>query len=138
MLIRNILLTLIVGGAMATAAWRHAPPPWTPAQDAGLVLTVLAFPLWTLARFQLGSSFSITAQARQLVTRGLYARIRNPIYCFGSLAIAGFILLMGQPKWLLIFVVIIPLQIARARKESRILEAKFGEAYRTYRAATWF
>jgi protein-S-isoprenylcysteine O-methyltransferase Ste14 len=60
------------------------------------------------------------------------------VYVFGSLFIAGFILLMARPIWLLLFVVIIPLQIWRGRKEARVLEAKFGEAYRIYRAGTWF
>jgi protein-S-isoprenylcysteine O-methyltransferase Ste14 len=138
MLGRNILLTLIVGGALAYLGWRHPPPAWTLMQTVGLCLTVAGFALWTLARFQLGSSLAITAQAKQLVTLGLYSKIRNPIYCFGSLTIAGFILLLGRPRWLLIFFAVIPLQIWRARKESRVLEAKFGEEYRAYRAGTWF
>jgi protein-S-isoprenylcysteine O-methyltransferase Ste14 len=109
-----------------------------PMQIAGLVLLIAGFVLWTVARFQLGASFTVTAQARQLVSRGLYSRIRNPIYTFGSCVIAGLILLLGHPLWLLIFVAIIPLQIWRARKEASALEAKFGEQYRTYRASTWF
>jgi protein-S-isoprenylcysteine O-methyltransferase Ste14 len=34
--------------------------------------------------------------------------------------------------------VLIPMQIVRARKEARVLEEKFGEEYRAYRARTWF
>ena len=60
-----------------------------------------------------------------------------PIYAFGSLFIAGFILLLGRPQWLLIFLLIIPLQLWRAGKEARVLEAKFGEEYRAYKARTW-
>jgi protein-S-isoprenylcysteine O-methyltransferase Ste14 len=30
------------------------------------------------------------------------------------------------------------MQIMRARKESQVLEAKFGDEYRAYRAQTWF
>jgi protein-S-isoprenylcysteine O-methyltransferase Ste14 len=52
--------------------------------------------------------------------------------------IAGLILVLGRPIWLLVFVLIIPLQLWRARKESQVLEAKFGDEYRKYRAATWF
>jgi protein-S-isoprenylcysteine O-methyltransferase Ste14 len=40
--------------------------------------------------------------------------------------------------WLLAFLIVIPLQIWRARKESAVLEASFGEEYRRYRAGTWF
>ena len=107
-------------------------------QSVGMELAAVGFILWTVARFQLGASFAVSAQARNLVTRGLYSKIRNPIYVFGSLVIAGMILVIGKPVWLLIFVLIIPLQIRRARKESSVLESAFGEEYRKYRAGTWF
>lgn len=138
MVVPNTILTLAVGAAPGVLVWQHPPAAWTATQTIGSCLLVVGFVLWTTARFQLGKSFAVTAQARQLVTRGLYSRIRNPIYVFGSCVIAGLILLLGRPIWLLIFALVIPLQIWRARKESNVLEEKFGEEYRKYRAATWF
>jgi protein-S-isoprenylcysteine O-methyltransferase Ste14 len=138
MLRNHILLTLLVGGALTYIIVEHGPAVWAATQIAGLCLLIVGFGLWSIARFQLGNSFTVTAQARQLVTGGLYSRIRNPIYVFGSFLIAGMILVLGRPIWLLIFVVIVPLQLWRARKESQILEEKFGEEYRSYRAGTWF
>jgi len=138
MVIRNIALTLIVGAAFAWLTLKRPPAVWTTMQTVGLCLMVLGFVLWTLARFQLGNSLTVSAQAKELVTAGLYSRIRNPIYVFGSTLIAGLILVLGRPVWLLIFAAIIPLQLWRARKESYVLETKFGEEYRKYRAATWF
>ena len=135
---KNIALTLVVGLALAGAVFQYPPPSWTPIQTVGLCLLVVGFVLWTIARFQLGNSLTVSAQAKQLITRGLYSKIRNPIYVFGSCLLAGLILLLGRPMWLLIFAVIIPLQIWRARKETQVLEAKFGEEYRKYRSATWF
>ncbi|HYM79229.1 MAG TPA: isoprenylcysteine carboxylmethyltransferase family protein [Candidatus Dormibacteraeota bacterium] len=135
---KHIVLTLMVGVAAGFLTWEHAPTEWTAIRIAGLCLMVAGFVLWTVARFQLGASFAVTAQARQLVTKGLYSKIRNPIYVFGSCVIAGAILLFGRPAYLLIFVVIIPLQLWRAGKESAVLEAAFGEEYRKYRAGTWF
>lgn len=111
---------------------------WTPMQTAGLLLSLFGFVFWTVARFQLGASFAVTAQARKLISHGIYSKIRNPIYIFGSCIIAGIFLLIGRPKLLLIFVIVIPVQIWRARKEAAVLEAKFGDEYRSYRAATWF
>jgi len=137
MILVNIVLTLAVGGATAYLAWTMAPSAWTPARVAGLCLALVGFALWSLARFQLGKSLAVTAQAKRLVTRGLYSKIRNPIYVFASLFIFGYLLLLGRPMWLLIFLLIIPLQTWRARKEARVLEAKFGEEYRFYRAGTW-
>jgi protein-S-isoprenylcysteine O-methyltransferase Ste14 len=104
----------------------------------GACLLVVGFVFWTVARFQLGASLTVSAQARKLVTRGLYSKIRNPIYVFGSCVIAGIILIAGRPVWLLLFLLIIPLQIWRAKKESAVLESAFGDDYRSYRAKTWF
>ena len=90
-----------------------------------------------VARIQLGRSFSVTAKASHLVTTGLYSRVRNPIYVFSALFILGLIIWTGRPWLLLIFAVLIPLQIFRSRKESQVLEAKFGQAYIDYKAKTW-
>ncbi len=135
---RNILLTLVVGLAAAYAAWQYVPAEWTPIRLLGLGLALIGFVMWTVARFQLGNSLAVTAQAKQLVTRGIYSKIRNPIYVFASVFIVGFILILGRPKWMWIFALILPLQIWRVRKEASVLEAKFGEEYRKYRSATWF
>jgi len=133
----HIVLTLVVGAAIAYMAWAMAPSSWNPARVVGLCVAIVSFVLWSVARFQLGKSFAVTAQAKHLVTRGLYSKIRNPVYVFGSLFIFGYILLLGRPRWLLILLLIAPLQIWRARKESRVLEATFGGEYRRYRAGTW-
>ena len=44
----------------------------------------------------------------------------------------------GRPKWLLILVLLVPIQMTRARREARLLEDTFGDAYREYRKRTWF
>ena len=138
MIAKHVVLTLVVGGAMGVLLWQRAPVSWTALPIVGLCLMIAGFILWTVARFQLGASFTVKAEARQLVTRGLYSKIRNPIYVFGSWVFVGTILVFGEPVWLLVFVILIPLQVWRARKESAVLEAAFGEEYRRYRAGTWF
>jgi len=135
---KHIVLTLMIAAAITIATWQYRPAVWTPMAIVGLLLGVSGFVLWTIARFQLGSSFAVTAQARHLVTHGLYSRFRNPVYVFGSFVIAGGILFLQRPILLLIFLVIIPIQVWRAGKESKVLEEKFGDEYRRYRAQTWF
>ena len=135
---KHIVLTLVVGGVICELIWQRPPVEWTVVRMIGICLIIGGFVLWTVARFQLGASFAVTAQARQLVTRGIYSKIRNPIYVFGSCVVAGVVLVFLRPIGLLIFAVIIPLQIWRAGKESAVLEAAFGEEYRKYRAGTWF
>jgi protein-S-isoprenylcysteine O-methyltransferase Ste14 len=112
--------------------------PWTPARIAGAVIGLPSVVLLVLARIELGGSFSVRPKAQTLVTHGLYSRIRNPIYLFGSLAIAGAFLYINQPLCLGILVVLIPLQIYRAGQESKVLEARFGDEYRQYKSRSWF
>ena len=134
----NTALTVIVGLVFAFIIRQYPAHERTPMQIAGICLLVVGFFLWTTARFQLGKSLAVTAQAKKLVTYGLYSKIRNPIYVFGSCTIIGLILTLGRPIWLLVFVAIIPLQLWRAGKESSVLESAFGDEYRKYRASTWF
>jgi len=134
--VRIAALTLLLC-AFAYFFWAHTPQPWTWMQTLGLCMMLAGFPLWLVAHIELGASFGVTAQARALVTRGLYAKIRSPIYLFGSMGIAGAMIFEGRPLLLLAFVILIPLQIARTRKEARVLEAKFGEEYRNYARRTW-
>jgi protein-S-isoprenylcysteine O-methyltransferase Ste14 len=96
------------------------------------------FALLTVARINLGDAFSVRPEATKLVITGVYSRIRNPIYVFGTLAIAGIILYVDKPAFLTLLLPLIALQMWRARAEGHVLESKFGEEYRRYRAQTWF
>jgi protein-S-isoprenylcysteine O-methyltransferase Ste14 len=114
------------------------PGGWNGARFAGLCIAVPAAVLLFTARWQLGKSFSVTPQARELVTSGIYSRIRNPIYVFSAWMLLGVLIALQYRYTFLLLLVLIPIQIVRARKESEILEAKFGEEYRKYREGTWF
>ena len=114
------------------------PAKWDAMRVTGLLLTLLGIGLWAIARAQLGNSFSVTPQARALVTTGLYSRIRNPVYVFGATCLAGFAMYVGKPMLLLLFLVLIPIQVLRAQAESRKLEERFGEDYREWKRQTWF
>lgn len=111
--------------------------PWTAWRIAGLAIAIPSFLLMALARIQLGQAFSVQAKASTLVTTGLYSRIRNPIYVFGGLMIAGTMLWINQP-WLLLIFVLAPIQVWRSRVEERVLTEKFGEEYLEYKQKTWF
>jgi protein-S-isoprenylcysteine O-methyltransferase Ste14 len=103
-----------------------------------LCLSLVCAVLWFIARWQLGEAFSVTAQARQLVTQGLYSKIRHPIYVFGTLAFLLIILaLQGWPA-LFIWAIVILIQVTRVRREERVLAEKFGAEYTAYRSKTWF
>ena len=112
--------------------------PWTPNRIVGVAISVPALLLLLTARIQLGRAFSVRARATNLVTTGLYSRIRNPIYVFSTFLILGVIVWSGRPVFLLLLAVLIVVQIRRSRTESAVLEAKFGEEYREYKRKTWF
>jgi protein-S-isoprenylcysteine O-methyltransferase Ste14 len=113
------------------------PGPWTTTRWVGFAIAVPAAALLFVARWQLGKSFSVTPQARELVTYGLYSKIRNPIYVCGALMLDGILVALQRPHaTFFLLLVLIPVQIVRVRKECRILEAAFGEEYRAYRGTT--
>ena len=131
-------ITIVSLLGIAYLIYRFAHPPWTALRIAGLALMFPALALLIAARAQLGDSFSLTPQARQLVTRGIYSRIRNPIYVFSGIAVAGLILFLERPYWFLVLGPVLVVQVFRARAEARVLEERFGEEYRQYKAGTWF
>ena len=133
-----LLVTIVPLLAIAYLVYEFAHSPWTPMRVAGLVLLIPAIILITIARVQLGNSFSLRPEAKQLVTHGIYSCIRNPIYVFGAFVLAGLFLFLERPHLLLLIVPMLILQISRARAEARVLEEHFGERYRQYRANTWF
>lgn len=134
----NVITLVVAVAVFAFFVAQRWHQPWTPMRIAGAVIGLPSLALLILARSQLGGSFSVRAKAQALVTHGLYSRIRSPIYVFGGLAIVGGFLYFGVPKLLWLLVVLIPLQIYRAREEAQVLAAKFGDEYRAYKARTWF
>ncbi len=133
-----VIVTVVPLLAIAYLVYAFAHPPWSVQRIAGLLLMTPALILLTVARIQLGNAFSVRPQAKQLVTRGIYSRIRNPIYVFGTMVFSGLFLFLERPFLLLLLVPVLILQITRARAEARLLEAHFGDDYRRYKASTWF
>src|SRR5260370_35827135 len=97
-----LMVTIVPLLALAYLVYEFAHPPWTPLRIAGLILLTPALILLTIARIQLGNSFSLAPQATQLVTHGIYSRIRNTIYVFGSIVFAGLFLFFERPFLLLL------------------------------------
>ena len=116
----------------------YGPGPHDVLREIGLSLGLIGLAGVILARYTLGRSFSVSAKATALVTHGIYSRIRNPIYISGIVSATGVFLMLRRPALWIVLLAIIPMQIIRARRESRVLEATFGDAYREYRSRTWF
>ena len=104
----------------------------------GIALILPTYVFLIIARVQLGRSFALSAQAKELVTRGLYSKIRHPVYFFAQLFLLGVVIAARDLLWLGLWFVVLILQVVRAGKEERVLEQRFGALYAEYRKSTWF
>ena len=80
-----------------------------------------------------GTNVPTVLPSTALVTSGIYARTRNPIYLGLTAIYAG--LAVGLNAWwavLILVPVLIVLKIGVVDREERYLESKFGDAYRAY------
>ena len=134
----RVWLPLCAGLVGLGYVFQYSPGPHNLTRWIGLGLGLIGLGGVILARYTLGRSFSVAARATELVTSGIYSRIRNPIYVSGMVFLVGLLLIWQQPYLGIVLVALVPMQIIRARREARVLEDKFGDAYREYRARTWF
>lgn len=122
---------LAVSGAVPTTA-----PVWV--QALGLVVTLVGFAATLAAQTGMGASWRIGVDAAErtaLVTDGVFARVRNPIFTAMVLAQSGVLLMV--PTWvsaaaLLGLVLAVQLQVRAV--EEPYLQAVHGAAYRSYAA----
>ncbi|MSO42552.1 MAG: isoprenylcysteine carboxylmethyltransferase family protein [Solirubrobacterales bacterium] len=135
------LAGVIAGGAAPPLALAGALEPIAGLDGAadhlaGLVLCLAGIAGTFASQLQMGASWRIGVDADErtdLVTAGLFARVRNPIYSFMILAWLGFALLC--PTWLALAAV--PLLIAGLETQTRLVEEPHvlrvhGAAYRDY------
>lgn len=107
-------------------------------QIVGLVLIIISFSLWIVARVQLGEAFSLRPKSTQLVTSGLYAKIRHPIYVFSVLALLGLAAFFESPVLIAATALLAILEYTRKTKEEELLAKTFGKKYMAYKNQTWF
>jgi protein-S-isoprenylcysteine O-methyltransferase Ste14 len=70
-----------------------------------------------------------------VVTDGIFAWLRNPMYVGLIVGLAGLSVLLASDWTLVMTVVVAPvLHFGVVKREERYLEAKFGDAYRGYKA----
>ena len=72
--------------------------------------------------------------ATGLVTDGIYAKIRHPQYAGLGITIAGALIQWPTLLTLVMAPILLASYVRLARKEEQELGARFGEAYRAYRA----
>jgi protein-S-isoprenylcysteine O-methyltransferase Ste14 len=70
-----------------------------------------------------------------LVTGGIFGWLRNPMYVGLTLLLAGLSILLASDWMLVMTIIFVPvIHFGVVKREERYLEAKFGDAYRSYKA----
>jgi protein-S-isoprenylcysteine O-methyltransferase Ste14 len=73
--------------------------------------------------------------ALALVTDGIFRWLRNPMYVGLTLLLTGLSILLASDWMLVMTIIFVPvIHFGVVWREERYLEAKFGEAYRQYKA----
>ena len=102
---------------------------------AATTLILLGTALAVYALTQLGRSFSVMAEARQLVTSGVYGIVRHPLYVADEIAVIGLVIQFLSYQTLLLVAVHLGFQLRRMRNEEVILFSTFPE-YGAYKKKT--
>ena len=128
--------TLIIGIVVHYVFWPVTPLPLIPSRVLGLTLFVLAGALAHFAQTAMkraGTNIFPTQPALALVTSGPFRFTRNPLYMAAVGVYIGVALWVdGLVPILLLVPMISLLNWGIVLPEERYLEAKFGDAYRTY------
>jgi protein-S-isoprenylcysteine O-methyltransferase Ste14 len=99
------------------------------------VLTLIGTVGAVVALSQLGRSFSVMAETRQLVTSGPYRLVRHPLYLAEQIAIIGVFIQYTSVWTALLLAMQIAFQLRRMHNEESVLTASFPE-YVEYRQTT--
>jgi protein-S-isoprenylcysteine O-methyltransferase Ste14 len=97
---------------------------------AGVALTAAGVGLARWSRFTLGENWSasvIIREDHELIRKGPYRTMRHPIYTGFLLGLLGTVLVIGEVRGLLAFVIIWAGLYGKARREERWLAQEFGE-----------
>lgn len=105
----------------------------------GVELMAAGFALMFVARraFQAaGTNVEPWKPSVTIVTTGVFAWLRNPMYVGGTAFLLGLAILLAS-DWTVVMTVLMALTLhfGVVKREERYLEAKFGDVYRRYRAA---
>ena len=102
------------------------------------LFSLITYILWFISRIQLGTSLTLFIHTNKgpLITTGMYSKFSNPIYLFGTISLFLYILAINY-QYLIIFIILIPIQYIRATLESKALAKKYGDIYDEYINNVW-
>jgi protein-S-isoprenylcysteine O-methyltransferase Ste14 len=120
--------SMLMGAVIVLAVMVHGDWTSLPVMAAGVVLFVAGGALGIAGVAVLGRNRTPFPQPRdgsELVQRGIYARMRHPLYTSVMLASLGWALIWQSGPALVVALSLIPFFHAKARREERWLREKF-------------
>ena len=103
------------------------------------ILLILGTIVLFISLINLGKYYTPSPIPKGLVTKGIYSKVRHPIYLSLEILFIGLSLLFKSLVGLLLTVLlIIPFHLYRKRKEEKLMLEKFGKQYIEYKKRTWF
>jgi len=140
-----IALTVSVIGFVVPIVWAAGDrvafadfEPVAPLVVTGAVIQALALYLFHRAHVDLGPNWSSQVQLferHQMITTGVYSRVRHPMYL--ALILFGVGQALVVPNWVAAPACLVGntvLYLARVTKEEEMMRARFGAAYDAYAA----
>ncbi|MEX5720675.1 methyltransferase family protein [Geodermatophilus maliterrae] len=136
------VVAIVLGLAGPLLAVAGTVPARVPAavQVLGLLVALSGFAATLAAQTGMGASWRIgvdPAERTELVTDGVFAHVRNPVFTAMLLAQAGVVLMVPTPVSVLgLVVLVVAVQLQVRAVEEPHLEAVHGVAYTAYAART--
>jgi protein-S-isoprenylcysteine O-methyltransferase Ste14 len=105
----------------------------------GVVITALGMAISIWARLSLGTNWSGTVTLKddhELIRKGLYRRIRHPIYTGILVGVIGTGMIHGQLRDLLCFAILYVTFYFKAKREESFLYQEFGPGFTEHQSHT--
>jgi protein-S-isoprenylcysteine O-methyltransferase Ste14 len=135
---------VLFSAGVAVCGWdfaRRYGDVWEPSALSllGGILVLAGIANNIVCQFTMGRSYSstlITREDHRLITHGMYAYVRHPIYLGVCIASTGIAIFTSSLLGLVVLWSTIPFIFRRIRMEESMLVDEFGKEYEAYRGRT--
>ncbi len=106
----------------------------------GVAINITGLIVWWIAKITLAKNWGVgfgNPKIKQLVTHGIYSKIRHPMYWGINLTFVGLIFIYPKFWFLVLSALIILYFFYRMKIENSYLLKELGDEYRNYKRKTW-
>lgn len=106
----------------------------------GIIINLLGLILWWAGKLTLAQNWNIgfgKPKVSQLVTYGIYSKIRHPMYWGINLTFVGLTLIYPKIWFAVISLIVIVYFSFRMKRETKYLLETLGGEYQNYKNKTW-